>query len=64
MLQQIVGDTRITAGIVDPNRDAVGITTMVAMASVPSSSAPRATVPLTVGAIKALTTGKSENRRG
>ncbi|MET7417976.1 substrate-binding domain-containing protein [Dactylosporangium sp. NPDC005555] len=63
VLQQIVGDTRITPGIVDPNRDAVGISTMVAMASVRDQFGPEGDA-LTVGAIKALTSGKSEQQSG
>ncbi|MET7393096.1 substrate-binding domain-containing protein [Dactylosporangium sp. NPDC005572] len=63
VLEQIVGDTRINPGIVDPNRDSVGVSTMVAMASVRDQFGAEGDA-LTVGAVKALTTGKSEQPSG
>ncbi|GAA0732278.1 substrate-binding domain-containing protein [Dactylosporangium roseum] len=63
VLQQIVGDTRITPGIVDPNRDAVGVSTLVAMASVRDQFGPEGD-SLTVGAVKSLMAGKSEQSSG
>src|SRR5690349_4912759 len=63
VLEQIVGDTRITPGIVDPNRDSVGVSTLVAMASVRDQFGPEGD-SLTVGAVKSLMTGKSEQQSG
>ncbi|MER7005258.1 VWA domain-containing protein [Dactylosporangium sp. NPDC000555] len=63
VLEQIVGDTRINPGIVDPNRDSVGISTLVAMASVRDQFGPEGD-SLTVGAVKSLMSGKSEQQSG
>jgi len=63
VLEQIVGDTRIIPGIVDPNRDSVGVSTLVAMASVRDQFGPEGD-SLTVGAVKSLMAGKSEQQSG
>ncbi|WP_432982669.1 VWA domain-containing protein [Dactylosporangium sp. CA-233914] len=63
VLQQIVGDSRIIPGIVDPNRDSVGVSMMVAMASVKDQFGPEGDA-LTVGAVKSLMSGKSEEQSG
>jgi len=63
VLEQIVGNTQITPGIVDPQRDSVGVSTLVAMASVRDQFGP-AGDSLTVGAVKTLMTGKSEQQSG
>ncbi|MFG2038771.1 substrate-binding domain-containing protein [Dactylosporangium sp. NPDC048998] len=63
VLEQIVGDTRVNSGIVDPNRDSVGVSTLVAMASVREQFGPEGD-SLTVGAVKSLMSGKSEQPSG
>jgi Ca-activated chloride channel homolog len=63
VLEQIVGNTQITPGIVDPQRDSVGVSTLAAMASVRDQFGP-AGDSLTVGAVKTLMTGKSEQQSG
>ncbi|MFI5913940.1 substrate-binding domain-containing protein [Dactylosporangium sp. NPDC051541] len=63
VLEQIVGDTRIVPGIVDPQRDSVGVSTLVAMASVKDQFGPQGD-SLTVGAVKSLMSGKSEQQSG
>ncbi|MEV6925389.1 substrate-binding domain-containing protein [Dactylosporangium sp. NPDC051485] len=63
VLEQIVGDTRVQPGIVDPNRDSVGVSTLVAMASVRDQFGPSGD-SLTVGAVKSLMAGKSEQQTG
>jgi hypothetical protein len=63
VLEQIVGNTQIVPGIVDPQRDSVGVSTLVAMASVRDQFGPEGD-SLTVGAVKTLMTGKSEQQSG
>ncbi|MEU7865632.1 substrate-binding domain-containing protein [Dactylosporangium sp. NPDC049140] len=63
VLEQIVGNSQIIPGIVDPNRDSVGVSTLVAMASVRDQFGPEGD-SLTVGAVKSLMSGKNEQQSG
>ncbi|WP_433212510.1 substrate-binding domain-containing protein [Dactylosporangium sp. CS-047395] len=63
VLEQIVGNSQVVPGIVDPQRDSVGISTLVAMASVRDQFGPSGD-SLTVGAVKSLMSGKTEQQSG
>ncbi|MER7281692.1 substrate-binding domain-containing protein [Dactylosporangium sp. NPDC000244] len=63
VLEQIVGNSQVVPGIVDPQRDSVGVSTLVAMASVRDQFGPEGD-SLTVGAVKSLMSGKTEQQSG
>jgi hypothetical protein len=59
VLQRMATDTRMHTGIVDPNRDSVAVSTLVALSSVVPSLGPKGP-DLAVSAVKSLLGGKSE----
>jgi hypothetical protein len=59
VMQQMVTDTRMHPGIVDPNRDSAAIATLLSISAIQSTLGPGGD-QLTVAAMKALLEGKSE----
>jgi Ca-activated chloride channel family protein len=59
VLQRMATDTRMHPGVVDPVRDAVGVSTLVALASAVPTLGPQGDA-LAVSAVKSLLAGKSD----
>ena len=59
VLQRMATDTRMHPGIVDPTRDAVGVSTLIALSAAVPTLGPQGD-ELAVSAIKALLVGKSD----